>query len=293
MKILVIGTSGQLGWETLRQAEKLGFDATGLSTSHLDITKPAQIENTFSNYQPALVINAAAYTHVDRAESEKKLAFSVNRDGPANLAESCAKTDTPLIHISTDFVFDGKKKSPYNEKDPVKPLGIYGRSKEAGEQKIRLYLRQHIILRTSWLYGVHGRNFVKTMLKLGMEKEIIKVVADQYGSPTAAADLAVAVLVIGKRIQKGAEIKWGTYHYCGQGVTTWYDFAEAIFEFARPYGSIKLTRVEPITTDRYPTQAKRPIFSALDCSLIQKHFGIKSKPWRESLKITIQQLCSR
>jgi dTDP-4-dehydrorhamnose reductase len=293
LKILVIGTSGQLGWEVLRQAENLGFDAMGLSTSQLDITQRSQIENTFSNYQPALVVNTAAYTHVDRAEFEKKRAFSVNRDGPANLAESCAKANTPMIHISTDFVFDGKKRSPYNEKDTVSPLGIYGRSKEAGEQKIRSHLRQHIILRTSWLYGVHGRNFVKTMLKLGMEKDIIKVVTDQYGSPTAAADLAAAVLVITKHIQSGAEIKWGTYHYCGQGVTTWYDFAKAIFEFARPCGSIKLTRVEPITTDQYPTQAKRPLFSALDCSLIQKQFGIKPKPWQESLKITIQQLCNR
>lgn len=293
MKILVIGASGQLGWEVLRQAENFGFDVMGVNSSQLDITNPSQVENSIINYRPSLVINAAAYTHVDRAESEETLAFAVNRDGPANLAKSCVKTDTPLIHISTDFVFDGKKKSPYNEKDPVSPLGIYGRSKEEGEQKVRSHLSQHIILRTSWLYGVHGHNFVKTMLKLGMEKEILTVVADQYGSPTAAADLALAVLVIGKHIQNGAEIKWGTYHYCGQGIVTWYGFAEAIFKFARPYGSIKLICVEPITTDQYPIQATRPVFSALDCSLIQKHFGIKPKPWLESLKITIKQLCNR
>jgi dTDP-4-dehydrorhamnose reductase len=281
LKILVIGPSGQLGWELLLQAENLGLDVIGVSPSQLDITQPSHVENTFSNYLPSLVINAAAYTDVDRAESEEQLAFSVNRDGAANLARSCAKTGTPLVHISTDYVFNGNKKSPYDEKDPVSPLGVYGRSKEEGEQKIRSHLKQHIILRTSWLYGVHGHNFVKTMLKLGKENEILRVVADQYGSPTCAADLAVAVLVIGKYILNGSDIKWGTYHYCGQGVTSWYDFAEAIFEFARPYGSILLTRVEPTTTAQYPTKAKRPFFSALDCSLIQKHFGIKPKPWRE------------
>ncbi len=290
MNILVIGSSGQLGWEVVKQGQNRSFNVLGVSTPQMDITNSSQIENIFSAYQPSLVINAAAYTNVDRAESEDKLAFAINSDGPENLAKSCAKTDTPLIHISTDYVFDGKKKSSYRETDPISPLGIYGRSKAEGEQKVRSHLKQHMILRTSWLYGVHGHNFVKTMLKLGREKETLKVVTDQYGSPTCAADLAAVVLTIGERIRNNSNIRWGTYHYCGKGVTSWYGFAEAIFEFARLYGSITLTRIEPIITAEYPTRTERPSFSALDCSLIQKQFNIKPKPWRQSLKITVRQL---
>lgn len=290
MKIIIIGSKGQLGWELVRQSQDFSFEILGVDLPQLDITNVAQVKNTIANFQPSLVINAAAYTDVDKAETEQSLAWAVNRDGPANLAVVCAKSDIPLIHISTDYVFDGQKGIPYIETDPVSPLGIYGKSKAAGENKVRSRLKEHIILRTSWLYGVHGHNFVKTMLKLGKEKNVIKVVADQYGSPTSAADLAEAVWIIAAHIRNSTEIAWGTYHYCGHGITTWHGFAQTLFEMARPYGSIITSKVEPITTDEYPTRTRRPPFSALDCHLIKKRFGISPKPWRESLKNTIDRI---
>ena len=248
------------------------------------------MEKALSAYQPVLIINAAAYTNVDKAESEPDLAFAVNRDGPDNLAGACASANLPFIHISTDYVFGGQKKSPYIETDQVSPLGVYGKSKEQGEKMVRSRTEKHIILRTSWLYGVHGDNFVKTMLSLGREKKAIKVVSDQYGSPTSAADLAEAVLTIADLIISSSKIIWGTYHYCGQGITTWHEFAKRIFEIAGRHDAMKVEKIEPIKTIDYPTLAKRPLFSTLDCSLIEKSFGIKAKPWQESLEVAIDRL---
>jgi dTDP-4-dehydrorhamnose reductase len=248
------------------------------------------VEKALSAYQPVLLINAAAYTNVDRAESEPDLAFAANRDGPDNLARACANANLPFIHISTDYVFDGQKKSPYIETDQVSPLGVYGKSKEQGEKRVRFRTKEHIILRTSWLYGVHGNNFVKTMLRLGKERKTIKVVSDQYGSPTSAADLAEAILTIANLTISAPKIIWGTYHYCGQGITTWHEFAEAIFDIAGKHDAMKLKKIEPIKTVDYPTAAKRPFFSGLDCSLIEKSFGIKARPWQESLKLTIDRI---
>lgn len=252
------------------------------------------MEKVISAYKPFLIVNAAAYTNVDKAESEPDLAFAVNSDGPDNLAGVCAKAKLPFIHISTDYVFDGQKKSPYIETDRVSPLGVYGKSKQQGEKRVRFQTKEHIILRTSWLYGVHGNNFVKTMLKLGREKRVIKVVSDQYGSPTSAADLAEAVLTIADLIISAPginfKINWGTYHYCGHGITTWHEFAEAVFEIAGKHDVMKVEKIEPIKTVDYPTPAQRPLFSALDCSLIEKSFGIKTKPWQESLKVAIDHI---
>lgn len=292
MKILITGSKGQLGWELVRQSKDFGFEVLAVDLPELDITDPFQVENMVAKSQASVVINAAAYTNVDRAETEQELAFAVNTDGPANLAGSCAKADIPLIQISTDFVFDGKKGAPYIESDPVSPLSVYAKSKADGDNKVRSHIKEHIILRTSWLYGVHGQNFVKTMLRLGKEKKIIKVVADQFGSPTSATDLAEALLTIADRIQNSSKVDWGTYHYCGHGVTTWHRFAEKIFEITRKYESIKITNVEPVTTAGYPAKAKRPHFSALDCNLIKKCFGITPKPWQESLKIMIDRIYS-
>ena len=249
-----------------------------------------QVEKAISACQPVLLINAAAYTNVDKAESEPDLAFAVNRDGPDNLARACANAKLPFIHISTDYVFNGQKKSPCIETDQLSPLGVYGKSKEQGEKRVRFETKEHIILRTSWLYGVHGNNFVKTMLRLGKERKIIKVVADQYGCPTSASDLAETILIIASLIRNSSKINWGTYHYCGQGITTWHEFAEAIFDIAGKHEAMNLKKIEPIKTIDYPTAAKRPFFSALDCSLIEKSFGIKAKPWHESLKHTIDRI---
>jgi len=186
-------------------------------------------------------------------------------------------------------VFDGSKEGPYLETDPVAPIGVYGKSKAEGEDKVRSNLKEHIIIRTSWLYGVHGNNFVKTMLRLGREREELRVVDDQHGCPTFAADLAGAILTIASLIESGEDISWGTYHYCGGGRTTWYGFASKIFEIAKNYDTLKLKKVNPITTSEYPTPAKRPANSVLDCTLLERYFGITTKAWDESLARMISE----
>jgi len=293
MKILITGAGGQLGRELINQGQLKGFSVQAPSEDDMDITDLEKIDRCMAFHQPEVVINAAAYTQVDKAESEAALAFAVNTTGSANLARMCAKNKIPLVHISTDYVFDGQKGTPYLETDTISPVGVYGRSKAEGEIEIRSHLKEHIILRTSWLYGIHGHNFAKTMLKLATTKPKIRVVADQYGSPTNAADLAQTILIISDRMQFNNDVDWGTYHYCGQGVISWYNFAEKIVGLARLYADVKTTRIEPITTADYPTRALRPIYSALDCSRIQKHFGINPKPWQKSLEITIKELLVR
>jgi len=292
MRILITGCNGQLGWELCRRGGERGFDIIALDIPEFDITDASQVKFEVSQSDAYLIINAAAYTAVDKTESESELAFAVNRDGPANLASYCAEIGIPLIHISTDYVFDGNKKGPYLETDPVSPIGVYGRSKAAGETEVRKHLKEHIIIRTAWLYGIHGHNFVKTMLSLGREKEVLRVVNDQYGCPTNAADLAEAILKIAAQISEGSNIAWDTYHYCGAGVTTWHGFAKKIFDLARERHSLMVKKVVPITTDQYPTPAKRPANSVLDCSLIKKHFGISPKPWAESLARMIELVIS-
>ena len=293
MKTLITGGHGQLGHELFQEFQTRHFDILSPSHHQMDITDFNAVKNYIDLHQPSFVINAAAYTQVDTAESEESLAFAVNKSGCTNLAQICAKNEIPLFQVSTDYVFDGQKITPYHESDPISPIGVYGRSKAAGETEIRSNLKEHIILRTSWLYGVHGQNFVKTMLKLAETKEIIRVVSDQYGSPTSAGDLAKAILVMVDKWRRQSVVAWGTYHFCGQGIVSWYEFAEAIIELARRYGEVKTKRVEPITTADYPTKARRPAFSALDCNLIKKNFGISPKPWRESLKSTLQRLCEK
>ena len=293
MKILITGADGQLGRELINQGQLKGFSVQAPSEDDMDITDLEKIDRCMDFHQPEVVINAAAYTQVDKAESEAALAFAVNTTGSANLARMCAKNKTPLVHISTDYVFDGQKGTSYLETDAISPVGVYGLSKAEGEIEIRSHLNEHIILRTSWLYGIHGHNFAKTMLKLATTKPKIRVVADQYGSPTNAADLAQTILIISDRMQFNNDVDWGTYHYCGQGVISWYNFAEKIVGLARLYADVKTTRIEPIATADYPTRAARPIYSALDCSRIQKHFGINPKPWQKSLEITIKELLVR
>jgi dTDP-4-dehydrorhamnose reductase len=283
MKIMVIGANGQLGWEVCRKAEERGYPMVALDLPGFDITDPFAVQKGVTQDDISLVINTAAYTAVDQAESEPERAFAINCDGPAYLASQCAEKGIPLIHLSTDYVFDGTKKGAYLEADPVSPLGVYGKSKAAGEEEVRNHLREHIIFRTAWLYGIHGHNFVKTMLRLGKEKELVRVVSDQYGCPTYTSDLAEAILTLVTRIWTDGKITWGTYHYCGEGVTTWHGFAQAIFDLAKQYVSLKVKRVEPITTAEYPNPAKRPANSALNCSLIEQHFGISPRPWHESL----------
>jgi dTDP-4-dehydrorhamnose reductase len=292
MKILVIGANGQLGWELCRKGKEEGFHTIPLDLPDFDITNPSKVNKAVNQADASLVINAAAYTEVDEAESEPEAAFAVNCDGPSYLASSCTENGIPLIHISTDYVFDGNKKGPYLETDTISPLGVYGKSKAEGEAEVRKCLQSHIILRTAWLYGVHGHNFVNTILRLGREKEILRVVADQYGCPTYAADMAEAILIIAAQIRDGNDIPYGTYHYCGKGATSWYGFAKKIIELARNNFSLQVKTLEPIKTEEYPTLTKRPANSVLDCSLIERCFGICSKPWKEGLAHMIERLLS-
>lgn len=290
MKMLITGASGQLGREIIDVTQSKGCRVQAPPEDDLDITDIDKIDHMIAHHLPDLVINTAAYTQVDKAETEEALAFEVNKTGCTNLARMCAEHKIPLVHISTDYVFDGEKGSPYLETDPIAPLGVYGRSKAEGESEIRSILKEHIILRTSWLYGIYGNNFVKTMLNLATSKKVVQVVADQFGSPTNAADLARAILTVARHLKKSPDAHWGTYHYCGLGVITWYAFAEKIMELTREIGGNPTASVEPVTTAEYPTATKRPAYSALDCDRIYRQFNISPEPWQKSLETTIRRL---
>lgn len=289
MRILVTGSNGQLGWELCSQGSLHGFQVIPCDLPELDITKKSEVNRVIHESKASLVVNAAAYTAVDQAESEPDSAFRVNRDGPTHLAKACQKENIPLVHISTDYVFDGSKRGAYIETDEISPIGVYGKSKAAGEEKIRTGIEEHIIVRTSWLYSTHGQNFVKTMLRLGAEREVLRVVADQHGCPTYTGDLAEAILAIAKQVGEGRPVPWGTYHYCGKGASTWHEFAEAVFQFARQYEPLAVKHVEAISTSEYPTPAKRPANSVLGCTLIEKAFGLTPKPWAQSLGVMINR----
>ena len=288
-RILVIGADGQLGSELMRRSARFDVAVTGLTITQLDITDAQAVQNQVADSGADVVVNAAAYTAVDKAESEPALAYAVNRDGTAHLATACAEAKIPFIHVSTDYVFDGTKDTPYTEDDPVHPMSVYGASKAAGERALRETWPQHVILRTAWVYSAFGHNFVKTMLRLARERDSLRVVADQQGSPTAAGDLAEAILRIVQRIGAGQDISWGTYHYCGAGSTTWHGFAEAIVQLAAPVLGRSIL-VIPITTAEYPTPARRPANSVLDCSRIRERFDIQPRPWRDSLKEVVAEL---
>lgn len=289
MKIVVTGCKGQVGTELLRQGEAAEYVMVGMDADLLDITDPGAVEAAIVSHKPDAVINAAAYTAVDRAELDADAAFAVNRDGPANLAKVCADLDISLVHYSTDYVFDGSKKGAYVESDPVSPLGVYGQSKLAGEQAVRQKCVKHLIFRTSWVFSAHGHNFVKTMLRLGAEREELGVVGDQYGKPTAAAEIArVSLDVLAAR-----QSRWGVYHLAQPEVINWHGFAEAVFAEACSQGvALKMANVKSIGTVDYPTPAKRPANSELDCRRLESTFGVTIRPWRESLAEVIKELRS-
>jgi len=291
MKVLVFGAGGQIGRELCRAAWPPHYALVALNRGKIDITKSALVSVLFRNERPDLAINLAAYTAVDRAESEPEAAWAVNCAGAAHIAAACYETGTPLIHVSTDYVFDGRKTEPYREEDPVAPLGVYGCSKEAGERAVRAALESHLILRTAWVYGAHGANFVKTMLRLAAERPLLRVVADQRGCPTSAAEIATALIVIARHLERG-DARWGTYHFAGDGAVSWYGFAEAIFDLATPR-LVPRPRLVAIGTEQYPTPARRPMNSVLDCHKIKDVYGISPSPWREALSPVIEQLINR
>lgn len=292
-RLLVFGAGGQVGTELLRHGPAHGFETIGLTRQSLDITNAAAIREAIRRSQPDGVINAAAYTAVDLAESEPELAHEINGQAPGLAGEACAAAAVPVFHLSTDYVFDGEMCRPYKEDDTIAPLSVYGRSKAEGEDRLRRAAERHIILRTAWVFSPYGRNFVKTMLRLASERETLSVVDDQYGSPTSAADIARTLLSLAARTldqsRHGGQPLWGTYHFCSVGSTTWHGFAQAIMKRAASYGTT-VPLVQAIGTADYPTPARRPGNSALDCSLIQQRFGIEPRDWRLALDETMDEL---
>ncbi len=290
MRVLVLGVSGQVGTELMRAVWPAGTELVGLARPAIDLSHPETVDAAFEAHRPELVVNATAYTAVDKAESDREAAFAVNRDGPAHLAALCATHGAALIHISTDYVFDGAKPTPYVETDPVCPVSVYGASKEAGEAAVRSSCARHVILRTSWVYAAHGANFVKTMLRLGREREELGVVADQTGAPTAAADIASSIVAISKQIAESKDdVPWGTYHLTGSGETTWYGFAERIFQRLEQAEG-RRPRLRAIGSADYPTPAKRPANSRLDGARLRAAFGVAPPAWEDSLDHVLDSL---
>lgn len=289
MRLLVTGSQGQIGRELLQAHLPSGLELVGLPRRRLDITRPQQVAAALDNADAELVVNAAAFTEVDRAETEPKAAFAANCEGPALLADACAERDIPLIHISTDYVFDGRKPSAYVEDDPVCPINAYGASKAAGERAVIDRWPRHVILRTSWVYSAHGANFVKTMLRLGLEKTELAIVADQVGGPTAAGDIAAAILAIAAHVASGADGHWGVFHYSGGGETSWYGFAERIFDFQEKVAG-RRPRLRKICAAERPSPARRPANSRLDCAKIAGVYGIRLVPWEVAVDRVLSDL---
>ncbi|NTV41840.1 MAG: dTDP-4-dehydrorhamnose reductase [Syntrophobacteraceae bacterium] len=291
--VLVVGHRGMLGVALLRRFRSGGVAAFGLDLPDVDITRVESVTGCMETHRPRMVINCAGYTAVDKAESEPAAALAVNRDGPANLATACREFGIPMIHISTDYIFDGKASQPYLEEDPPGPLGAYALSKWEGEEAVRANLARHLIVRTSWMFGFEGHNFVKTILNLAREREELRVIADQHGCPTWSVDLADTLAKLTRAIFDGADRgAWGTYHFCGDGITTWHAFAEEIVQEGRRYQNLKATRIVPISTADYPTAAPRPAWSAMDCGKIARVFAIVPPSWRIGLRETVKRLCT-
>jgi dTDP-4-dehydrorhamnose reductase len=288
--ILLFGGNGQLGRELTRASSARAIPLAALSHSEAAIDDEAAVRDAVGRYSPAVVVNAAAYTKVDLAERETDAARRANEIGPGILAAACATAGVPLIHISTDFVFDGSKQDAYVEDDPVDPINAYGRSKAAGERAVRETAPAHVIIRTSWVYGEFGHNFLKTMLTLASTRDELRVVSDQRGCPTSTSDLAAAILTVALRLAAGDDVS-GTYHFAGSGVTTWHGFAARIVAAQAPLTG-RAPRVTAISTKDYPTAARRPANSALDCSRFERVFGIRGLPWQEETDRITRALAS-
>ena len=283
-KILIAGGSGQVGCCLKAQLQGCA-ELSAPDSAVLDISNRDSVWRAVEAFRPDYIINAAAYTAVDKAEGDTGRAFAVNRDGARHLAEAAEAAGAAMLHISTDYVFDGAGGAPYDEAAPTAPQNIYGASKLAGEQAVLAACRRAVVIRTSWVFGAHGQNFVKTMLRLGRERDSLGIVADQYGAPTAATDIAAALITVVRRHtpEQLAE-RAGIYHYCGSPYASWFEFAETIFAEAAAQGVLaKIPAVKPIATADYPTPAKRPADSRLDCGKIRAVFGIGPCDWHSAL----------
>ena len=290
MRLLLIGGTGQVGQEFRALADSTDVEVIAPSRAALDLEDPLAIAGMIEVGPWGAVINAAAYTDVDRAESEEPVAFALNAEAPSRLAAETGRRGIPLVHISTAYVFDGRKGAPYVEEDQVAPLNAYGRSKLAGEYGVRAANPRHVILRTSWVYSPHRKNFLRTILRLAAERDRLTVVADQRACPTAAADIAKACFDIAMCCALEPQCSpYGTYHFAGAGDATWFDFANAIIDISAKRGG-RSPQMVPIATIEYPTPAVRPADTRLDCVAIVREFGIKQRPWREALADAIERL---
>ena len=287
--VLVTGGSGQVGGALAAMAEVEGFRFVAPGRDDLDLLTPASFAPVLASRPWAAIVNAAAYTAVDKAESEVEEAWRINALAPACLAREAARAGIPLVHVSTDYVFSGSATRPYGEDDPVGPLGVYGASKEAGEQGVRTGGGRAAIVRTSWVVSSRRANFLKTMLRLGAERDVLRVVADQQGAPTSAADLACALATIARALATDPSAPTGTFHFSNAGATTWADFAAEIFAQSAARGGPS-ARVEPITSADYPTPARRPACSLLATGRIQALYGVSPRPWQAAVSDIIDDL---
>jgi dTDP-4-dehydrorhamnose reductase len=286
--ILVLGAGGQLGLALLEAAA--GRTAVGVSRTQADITDRDSIRRVLDAHEPSVVLNAAAFTAVDRAETEVDTAFAVNRDGAANVALACGGAGVGLVHVSTDYVFDGRRDAPYSEADATSPTSVYGASKLAGEEAVRaLGPPAQLIVRTAWVFSERGNNFVRTMWRLAQERETLRVVGDQRGSPTPAADLATALLAMADAVLADQSLS-GLYHWAGSPPATWYDLACAVVEEGRRHGPLSVHEVEAIATADYPTPASRPPNAVLDTRRAQGVFGLQPPDWRVGVARVVDRL---
>lgn len=288
MKILLTGGSGQVGTEFRRRAQ--GLELLAPNRAEFDLARPESLDAWLAEHRPDLILSVGAYTAVDRAEDEPELAFRVNRDAVAVMAAYAKKNHKPLIHLSTDYVFDGGKSEPYVETDATGPTGVYGASKLAGEDAARL-APQHVILRVSWVFAAHGGNFLRTMLRLGAERDVLRVVDDQFGGPTWAGHIADALRTLVDRAAAGETLPAGTWHHAGGPHLSWCAFAREIIDRAHARGLIRQRpRVDAITTPEFPTKARRPANSRLDNSLATRQLGLKAPDWREGVDAALEEL---
>lgn len=285
MKILVTGASGQVGHSLRTQLSAREFTWLALGRNELDITDADLVDRIILDFKPEVVINAAAYTAVDKAEADQDSAFNVNAQGADNLAKSAREVEAAIFHLSTDYVFSGSKVDPYTENDQADPQNVYGKSKLEGERLVMQKNPRHIILRTSWVFGEKGNNFVKTMLRLGNEHDELKVVNDQQGAPTYTGDIAKTLIFLAEHYFKNKDLPWGIYNFSGSPYTNWYSFASEIFLRAERFGVLnrEAPNLKAITSAEYPTPAKRPINSRLDCRKIQDVFGVEPSSWISAL----------
>jgi dTDP-4-dehydrorhamnose reductase len=281
LRILISGQHGQVSQALQQHLQSMG-ELIVLGRDQLDLSQPESIRPVVRDIKPDLIINAAAHTAVDQAESEPELAFAINATSPGVFAEEAAALGVPLIHYSTDYVFDGSKAGAWVEADTPNPLGVYGNSKLTGERAIAAAGGQHLILRTSWVYSLTGRNFLLTMQRLLQEREKLSIVADQIGAPTWAGTIAASTGALIERWRDGAPGAWGVYHLTASGETSWFGFAEAIGQQLINTGK-PCAALEPIASSAYPTPAARPLNSRLDCSLLQRQWGVSQPDWHDAL----------